>query len=411
MPMKESSSQRKLQISDFIYILYQWRKLWIINCGIILILTTIIAFSLHKKYKAVASMVVAPDNAGSGLGGLASLLGGGANMVSFGTKILGGGIFQEDMILGIMNSRSVLENAVTRFDLVGYYKVRSKKMDLAVKKFRKDIAFDPNEFGLIEVSVVNKSPRTAADIANFLVHQADSMNIELNIKRATSQRVYIENRYMKNLSDLKLAEENMSNFQSRYGAFSVPEQIKTAIGVAGKLESELLENQVTLHAIESQFGVQAASYQNIETRIAALKDKLDQLNRNTKANRESLLIPFQKMPEMQKEYIRKYREVEIQNQLLEFIYPMFEQAKMEEHKSIPAIMIVDQAVPPQLKYSPKRVAIIIGVMMLSFFTHVLLVLRGQGVLFKERFLNPVERQERRFFEGIVRIYKLGLRSI
>jgi tyrosine-protein kinase Etk/Wzc len=409
--MKESTPQRKLKGSDFVYILFQWRRFWIINCSVILFLTTAVAFCLHKKYKAVASIVVAPDNAAGGLGGLASLLGGGANMVAFGTKVLGGGIFQEDMILGIMNSRSVLENVISRFGLIPYYKVRGNKMDLAVKKFRKDISFDPNEFGLIEVSVIHRNPQTAADMANYLVHLADSANIELNIRRAVNQRLYIESRYLKNLSDLKAAEEDMSQFQHQYGVFSVPEQVKTAIGVAGKLESELLENQVALYAIEGQFGNNASAYKNLESRIKALKEKLDQLKWNSTANQESLLIPFQKIPGLQKEYIRKYREVEIQSKLLEFIYPMYEQAKMEEHKSIPAIMVVDQAVPPQLKYSPKRIALIVGVMLLVFFMHVVLVLRGQMVLLKEKLLNPVERGERRFFEGTVRRYKLDIGGV
>jgi capsule polysaccharide export protein KpsE/RkpR len=408
MQMKESMSQRRLQGSDFIYILYQWKNFLIINCSVVLLLTAVVVFSLPKKYKAVASMVVAPDNAAGGLGGLASLLGGGASMFAFNTKVLGGGIFQEDMILGIMNSRSVLENVISKFRLIPYYKVRGNKMDIAVKKFKKDIAFDPNEFGLIEVSVINKNPRTAADIANYLIHLADSVNIELNIRRATNHRAYIENRYTKNLLDLKKAEDDMSQFQHRYGVFSVPEQVKAAIGVAGKLESELVENEVALYAVEGQFGTHVSSYKNIEMRVNALKDKLDQLNRNTKATRKSLLIPFQNMPGLQKEYIRKFREVEIQSKLLEFIYPLYEQAKMEEHKSIPAIMIVDQAVPPQLKHSPKRMAIIIGVLFLAFFVHVLVVLRGQLMLFKERLLNPVECREKRFFEGIVRLYRLDI---
>lgn len=409
--MKETLTQRKLQGSDFIYILFQWRKFWIINCCIILFLTSVVAFSLQKKYKSIASIVVAPDNTSSGFGGLASLLGGGANMVAFGTKVLGGGLFQEDMILGIMNSRSILENVINRYNLIQYYKVRGKKMDIAVKRFRKDIAFDPNEFGLIEVSVVHKNPSTAADIANYLVHLADSMNIELNIKRATNHRRYIENRYFKNLSDLKTAEEDMSRFQHRYGVFSIPEQVKTAIGVAGKLESELLENQVELYAIEGQFGTHGSSYKNIEAHINALKNKLVQLNQNTKTNRESLLIPFQQMPELQKDFIRRFREVEIQSKLLEFVYPMYEQAKMEEHKSIPAIMIVDPAVPPQLKYSPKRIAIIIGVILMAFFAHVLIVLRGQWILYKERLMNPVERWERNFFERLIRRYKLEINIV
>ncbi len=45
------------------------------------------------------------------------------------------------------------------------------------------------------------------------------------------------------------------------------------------------------------------------------------------------------------EYFRIYREVEIQSKIMEVTLPLFEQAKMEEHKSIPTILVIDEAVP------------------------------------------------------------------
>ena len=403
--MSETIIPKRMHFSDFIYILYNWRKFLIINLFFILVFTGVIAFSLPKKYRATATIVVAPENTTGGLGGLASLLSGVGNIFSFNTKVLGGGILQEDLILGIMNSRSILLDVVNKFDLFQYYKVGWNKTDIVIKRFKKEISFDPNEFGLIEVSVIHKTPQTAADIANYLVHLADSLNIELNIKRARNHRTYIENRYLRNLEDLRKSEESMSEFQRKYGVFAVPEQVEIAVNVGGELEAELLENQILLHTIEEQFSTHTSMYKNVEMRINALKEKLFQLHQNSLENRESLLIPFQDMPDLQKEYVRKYREVEIQSKLLELIYPLYEQAKMEEQKSIPTVMVVDRAVPPQLKHSPKRLAIIIGIAFVTLFIHVLIILRGHYLFSKENSLNPVERWEHRLFERIIRLYR------
>jgi uncharacterized protein involved in exopolysaccharide biosynthesis len=53
-------------------------------------------------------------------------------------------------------------------------------------------------------------------------------------------------------------------------------------------------------------------------------------------------------------YLRFYRDLEIQNKILEVILPMYEQAKVEEQKSIPSILFIDKAVPAEIKYGPKR---------------------------------------------------------
>lgn len=403
----EPKTTRNFSLTDVLYIFFRWRRFFVTNLAVIGILAVGISFLIPKKYRATTTVVVAPDRM-SGLGGLSNLLSGSSGLLSLTPKLFGagGGVSQEDLFLGLMNSRVVLEEVIRRFNLIEYYKIKNKKIDLAIKKFRKDFSSDPNEFGIIEVSVIHKNPRISAEIANFLVHLTDSLNIELNIERARRYRTYIETRYVQNIIDLKKAEEDLASFQKKYGAFYVPEQIKTAIGVAGKLEMELLENEIELNTLESQFGSLSSASQNVQSKIQALRERLAQLRTKSEKNRESLLLPFNDMPDLQKEYIQRWRDVEIQNKLLEFIYPLYEQAKMEEYKSIPTIMVIDSAQPPQLKYRPKRAAIVIGIVFLMFCFHALICLRGESLLRKSQPRNPIEQTELRFVKKLFSWYKI-----
>jgi capsular polysaccharide biosynthesis protein len=52
-----------------------------------------------------------------------------------------------------------------------------------MRSFSGDIIFTPNEYGLIEIHVINKNPEMAADMANYFAHLADSLNIKLNIEQ------------------------------------------------------------------------------------------------------------------------------------------------------------------------------------------------------------------------------------
>jgi uncharacterized protein involved in exopolysaccharide biosynthesis len=53
-------------------------------------------------------------------------------------------------------------------------------------------------------------------------------------------------------------------------------------------------------------------------------------------------------------YFRLFRRVEIGNKLLEFIIPLYEQAKFEEKKDTPILQVIDDAVPPLKKAYPQR---------------------------------------------------------
>ena len=174
--MSEIKEKREVSFTDYLSILLKWKKFLIINLLVVTIGATIYSFMIPKTYKSITTLML-PGEKEMGLG---SLLGGGSAL-SFGAQLLGGGSASEDLIMGILNSRTILSNVVDKFDLYSYYEVKDHNYDLLMKSFVADIIFTPNEFGLIEIHVINKNPQKAADIANYFAHLADSMNIKLNI--------------------------------------------------------------------------------------------------------------------------------------------------------------------------------------------------------------------------------------
>jgi len=54
-------------------------------------------------------------------------------------------------------------------------------------------------------------PQRAADIANYFVEMLNKIYLELSISEAMNNRIFLEDRYNKNLEDLKNAEDNIGN--------------------------------------------------------------------------------------------------------------------------------------------------------------------------------------------------------
>jgi uncharacterized protein involved in exopolysaccharide biosynthesis len=85
---------------------------------------------------------------------------------------------------------------------------------------------------------------------------------------------------------------------------------------------------------------------------------------------------------------------------------MYEQAKVEEQKSMPTIMLMDKATVPELKHSPKRSVIILGVLFLVLFILVPFVFWGEKSVAREKFVNPLQEKEANFFKRILKIYRI-----
>ncbi|MBW7841229.1 MAG: hypothetical protein H3C40_00735 [Ignavibacterium sp.] len=280
-------------------------------------------------------------------------------------------------------------------------------MDKVVKAFKDDFSADPNEYGMIDFSIVNKDPKISAEIANYLVTLVDSMNIEFSIQRAKNNRIFIEKRYLQNVMDLKAAEDSLFKFQKKYGIVAVPEQLEVTVKAAAEIESELMKKELESYMILNYIGENSPQYQSVKSEINLLKKKVQELKNSSNLSANSnVLFPFKNMPDIAIQYLRTYREVEIQQSILEIVLPMYEQAKVEEQKSIPTVMLVDKAVSPELKYSPKRAIIIAGIFFLSTFILIPLIFIGEKAITSSSFENPLQEKISDLFKSIIKIYHI-----
>lgn len=402
-----SNKTKKMKITDYIYILIKWKGfifLPLFLCGII---GTAVAYLIPETFKSTAVVMIPPES-NLGLSGITSLLGGGkSSAASMGAKLLGGSSTSEDLLLGILNSRMALTNVIKKFDLINYYEIKNNNMDKTIKAFQDDIVFEPNEFDFIDITVVNEDPKKAAAMANYFVGILDSLNILINSEAARNNRIFIEKRYKTNLEDLRAAEDNMYDFQKKYGIFVVPEQLEVSVKAAAEIEAQLTQKEIEGYLVKKQFGETSPQYLGVVEQINLLKEKVSELKNNSVIDENSnVLFPFKGAPNMVITYYRLFREIEIQTKILELVMPMYEQAKVEEQKSIPTVIVIDKAVPAQIKYEPKRAFIILFSVFLSIFILLPFTFRAEYVLTVAELTNPLLTKEKNFYSKVKKFFRV-----
>lgn len=404
--MQENENAQTKGFSDYLSILYKWKKLLIINLIIITALGTLYSFLIPEQFKASSIVMVAADNQ-SEMSGIGSILSGNFSML--GSQLFGSPTQSFDLILGVLNSRTALTNVIKRFNLFKYYDIDDRNIDKTIKAFRNDLVFEPTDNGLLEISVINKDPVLSANISNYFVKLADSMYIELNIEKARNNRYFIEKRYQKNIDDLKAAEDSFYIFQKKYGVAVIPEQLVANIQASANIETELIKQELTAEMLKNRYGEDFPQYKVAMKEVKVLQAKVDELKNSQSLYKSSnILFPFKDVPDISIQYYRNYREIEIQNKILEFVLPLYEQALVEEQKSIPNLIVVDQAVPPELKYSPKKALIILIFFFLGLFIHLPLIFRGDKILILTQVKNSMEEKEKAIYNKISNLYKLRI---
>lgn len=395
--------KKKVTFSDYLSILLKWRKFLIINIFIIGIISLGISFAIPKTYKATSTLSLSSSSE-SGMSGLGALLSGGNSALSMGAKLLGVTSGNEDIIYAILNSRSLLAKVVKKYNLVDYYSTSDSSIDRTINSFLGDAIFDASEYGFIQVSVIYEDPVIAAEMVNYIVSQTDSINIEFNILQAKRNREFIEKRFIQNKNDLKGAEEEFAEFQKKYGVFSVEDQIKMSVEISAEVEAQLLEKQIALSVLKNQVNPNPFMIKSIEDEINAVQHEVNKIRKGE--SNIDLMIPFKDVPDLQVKYLRLFREIEIQTKVLEFIYPLYEQALMDENKSMPTLFTIDEAVPPDMKYGPKRALIILGISSLFFFLFLFIVTKGENIISLKEPRNRIQEMEISFYNSLIKFYKL-----
>jgi len=375
---------------DYLYIVVKRRQFIFKTVLGVGILSAALSLLMPNWYMATAS-VLPPKRPG----GLLSLLEGSGfssllrNIPGISGKLSGG---QEAYsYLAILQSRTVLERVVRKFDLMTVYGISDGSMDKTLKELRNNAAFDFATEGNIVITVLDKNPQRAADMANYFVELLNERSVQLGTQEARSNREFVERRYQQNQRDLKNAEDSLKAFQQRYGIYALPEQTAGAIKAASMLKAEADAKEIELGIVRRSFGDENTRVQALRLELSEINRKMGEMKFGTadwyNDRSLNLFVPFKDVPEIGAEYIRRFRDFEVQNRMMDFLVPLYEQAKIDEQKDTPVVLELDKAVAPERKSKPRRSLIVLTCMAvaLMFGTTWVFV---QEIYHREKDTNP-----------------------
>ena len=347
------------QPSIFTYfnILISYKRLIIIFMISISIIVTILSFILPNWYYSYSVIKPAEDR---GLNFFSAVLG--AKGLSSIGKNLGVGSLQYsdlDYYQSLLSSRRVTIKLIDKFQLKRVYEqeylFKTIKELLANSDFQSEV-----KSNLLVIGVYDKDPSRAKKMVDQYLLELENVVKEISDFSSRKHREFIEKRYFQNRSDLTAAEINMQDFQNKYGIIVPEEQFGVTIKAYAEIVAQkiLLESQIS--SITASLGEDSPNLMGLLAKKKILERQENEFKvKSEKITQEDFFISINKAPDLLSKYISLYREVEIQNKLLELLYPLYEESKMEENKNAPAFVVIDKSFVPEYKVKPKR-ALIIG---------------------------------------------------
>ena len=299
---------------------------------------------------------------GGGGGGAGSSLGDVASQV-LGTKSQGA------LMVEILQSRTVADKLVERFNLRQLYQV--KYWDDARKKLKSktDIAEDKKS-GVIVIQVTDHDPNRAAQMAQGYVQALNDLLASVSTSSARRERIFIEARLKTVKHDLEVAETQFSDYASQNTAIDIPEQGKAMVAAAAILQGQLIAAQSELEGLSQMYTPNNVRVRSVRARVDELQKQLEKMggeNASLAASpaagvSDSDMYPsIRKLPVLGVKWADLYRESKIEETVFELLTGQCELAKIQEAKEIPSVQAFDVGdVPERPSTLPRLFLMLIG---------------------------------------------------
>ena len=334
-----------------------YRK-WLIAkvTGVAVLIGLVLCFVLPVRYtsttkimppqqtQSTASLMMNQLTGGAG-GSLAALAGGGLGLKN-----------PNDIYVGLLTSRPVADAIILKFNLAKEY--HAKDMSSARKELGGDTVVASEKNGFISVSVTDKDRKRVAEMANAYTDELRILTQSLAVTEASQRRLFYEDQLKQAKDALVAAELAFQQVQQQKGLVQLDAQAKAMIESLAALRAKVAAKQVDVQALRSYSTEQNPDVQLAERELASLQAEESRLEQNNHSPGIAGL-GLGNVPAAGLDYLRAAHELAYQQALYDMLMKQYDAAKLDEAKEAAIIQVVEPAIEPDRRSSPKRVVIMV----------------------------------------------------
>lgn len=386
-PQTTARGEAEVSLLDLLIVLARHRRTLLYGTGAITALAAIIAFVWPSRYTATTVILPPQQNTSS-----AALLMGQLGALSPLASLAGGGLGLKnpnDLQVSMLKSRTVEDAMIDRFQLMALY--RDKRRSDARKDFEHYTDIENGlKDGLIRISVTDRDPTRAAEMANAYVQEYKKFSATIAVSEASQRRLFFEQQLVQAKDNLAKAEEALKVTEQKTGLIQLDGQARAVIQSVAELRGRLAAKEVQIRAMRQFATDQNPDLQLAEQEAQGLQAQLAQMGATHDPSGD-LLMPKGSVPQAGLEYIRKLRDVKYNETVFELLAKQLEAAKIDEARQGAIVQVVDSAVVPDKRSSPKRLLIIICAVVGGFIATVLWTLFSEALRFARK--DPAQRAQ------------------
>lgn len=310
--------------------------------------------TLPEYFKSTVNCVPAQNDQGA-LGGAMGGLG--SALKDFGLTKLGGKSGEQYEFIVVLFTRSIRDSMIKEFDLVKEYELEGKPMKAVREEFDENLEVDLHAEGNYEISIWSKDPAKAAAMCKRFVSYANQVANRIHRMDAVKTSSYLEQRVLKIDSAMAALTDSLGRYGREYLLFSPLDQAKSSASALAEAKANILKQETLLGLLERSYG---ADDPQVRAQRSMLTEMETQLQRIQSQPGFAGNFAITDAAGIGARYVKLTAEFEAFAKLKAFLLPTLEQTRLDQMKTTPSLLVVDEPIPAEKKDRPKRALVAAG---------------------------------------------------
>ncbi|MFP0970368.1 polysaccharide biosynthesis tyrosine autokinase [Acinetobacter baumannii] len=253
----------------------------------------------------------------------------------------------------------------TKDQLDATYNIRNLSLPAAVNaiSLNYSVAEKGKQTGILGLNYQGQDKEHITQVLNEILTAYSAQNIERRTTETTQTLKFLDEQLPDLKKQLDDAERQFNKFRQQYNTVDVTKESELYLTQSITLETRKAELEQKQAEMASKYTADHPAMREINGQITAINKQIGELNNTLK-----------QLPDVQRQYLQLYREVEVKTQLYTALLNSYQQLRIAKAGEIGNVRIVDTAVEPIAPIKPQKFLVLILSIFIGAFIGILFAL-------------------------------------
>lgn len=210
--------------------------------------------------------------------------------------------------------------------------------------------------GVLGLNYQGQDKEHITKVLNAILATYSAQNIERRSAESAQTLKFLDEQLPDLKKQLDDAERQFNKFRQQYNTVDVTKESELYLTQSITLETRKAELEQKQAEMAAKYTAEHPAMREINGQLAAINKQIGELNSTLK-----------QLPDVQRQYLQLYREVEVKTQLYTALLNSYQQLRIAKAGEIGNVRVVDTAVEPVEPIKPKKLQVLILSLFLGGF--------------------------------------------